>query len=147
MHTGRLLVLVETLRNIPSKKFNFASWVGGWNWRLSQLENIKELLNPECGTTACALGHACVIPAFMELGLGLDRQGEPIFDGRYGTDAAALFFDISKTEAFFLFHWNRTLATNLDWKSPDENALATEVADHIEKFVAFKLSQTELSND
>jgi hypothetical protein len=63
LHADRLYRLADYLYVLETKKFNFTSWVNGF------FEEDKL----ECGTTACALGHAATMPEFRALGLRLFR--------------------------------------------------------------------------
>jgi hypothetical protein len=93
MNKKRLQKLADHLRTVPVSKLDMRQWA--------------------CGTTACAMGHACEIPSFKRAGLKLgptgffDRDGvselAPVFDGDFGYAAAGAFFDISEFAAFQLF--------------------------------------------
>ncbi len=78
MNRERLQVLADFLLTVPVEKFDLATW--------------------DCGTTACAVGHACQIPEFKKAGLRL-IGGSPkcsiSFDGWYGRYAAQYFFDLT----------------------------------------------------
>jgi hypothetical protein len=63
-----------------------------------------------CGTTACAFGHACMIPRFKKLGLRLNSAYSSRFDmsypsyrGEYRLCAAGKFFGLTKEQASYLF--------------------------------------------
>jgi len=65
-----------------------------------------------CGTVACAVGHAALIPEFQALGLKLVRDvtpepsafgAMPFFDGKVGWAAVHAFFDIDQDWADYLF--------------------------------------------
>lgn len=82
VYAKRALKLAEKLKNtVVKNNFNYQSWIAG-NWN-----GEKEL---SCGTTACAAGHACLMPEFRRLGLRLslnmwynltkDRQSKGAFD-------------------------------------------------------------------
>jgi hypothetical protein len=68
----------------------------------------------ECGFAACALGYACLIPEFNELGLHLDESDsfprfQPKLNGilfdetTASLETAEKFFDLSNAEARWLF--------------------------------------------
>lgn len=63
---------------------------------------------PECGTSACALGHAALDPVFQKAGLKMDYNdagsGTPNFRGHGGMDAGMLFFELDLTQAMYLFN-------------------------------------------
>ncbi len=66
-----------------------------------------------CGTTACAIGHAALIPEFQAQGFKLVRfalpedEGDygamPYFDGRISWEAVNRFFDLDGNWADYLF--------------------------------------------
>jgi len=99
----RLLKLAEKLESLPREKFDFDRWVGeDWNGRAH-----------ECGTKACAMGHATTIRG---LGLRVKKSpsGELFITDREAKDwwrtpgletleSAARVFRISTMEARCLF--------------------------------------------
>lgn len=85
MNTERLLVLADYLEKLPEERFNISYW-----------QMVA------CGSIACALGHACYIPAFQEAGLKL-WQGVPRYKIDSGITAGASFFGISRNKASELF--------------------------------------------
>lgn len=100
MNKERLLTLANFLDSIEGQPgFDLHSW---------------KREDPECGTTACAIGYACTIPAFVNAGLSLSlhsefpsegyaRNYEPTYEGLKDFQAVAAFFDISVTLAEYLF--------------------------------------------
>lgn len=58
----RLLKLAQFLKTVPAERFNMGVWVG---------DDWKGDPDLSCGTSACALGWATVIPEFRRLGLRL----------------------------------------------------------------------------
>lgn len=96
MNAQRLLILAKHLeKHVPEREFDLGYW---------------KKTSSECGTVACACGHATTIPAFQELGLvleeGVDEDG-PTFNiklgNEYGWMAVAHFFDLNYSEAYYLF--------------------------------------------
>jgi hypothetical protein len=86
----RLRKLARVLKKVRDHQFNMF----GWWWGEPK---------PNCGTAACALGHACTVPEFYRLGLRLD-DNVPIMPGRHsGFDSGAALFGISYGEARYLF--------------------------------------------
>jgi hypothetical protein len=87
MNTERLLRLADHLDTVPESAFDLMDWA--------------------CGTTACAVGHACFIPEFMAAGLRMDfiDGGLPIpsFGNCYGWMAAGVFFDLPPGASVKLF--------------------------------------------
>lgn len=69
----RLTKLSQHLRSLPAKKFNLDTWVNQPTVRfgedIDESKVIDDVNNPECGTTACACGHAATIPEFRRAGL------------------------------------------------------------------------------
>jgi hypothetical protein len=118
MHKERLTQMVAMLRSLPpeglpaqgQERVEFD--LGSWN----------------CGTSACAVGHACLSPVFTEQGLAYDRiTGDPLFEGRVAWPAVERFFDLSPDRAERLF---------ADWRY--ENGVDTtpeQVATRIEEFI------------
>lgn len=114
MNAERLLALATLLDTIPAGAFDLRDW--------------------DCGTTACAIGHACRDPEFQKLGLGRRaltmRKGEfePVFGKLTGWAAIDAFFGIARAEGYYLFDVNSY-----------RDAAATpprKVADRIRAFVA-----------
>jgi hypothetical protein len=114
MNTKRLLTLARHLRKVPVERFDMKRWA--------------------CGTTACAMGHACTIPSFRRAGLrlvedfgwGTITMSTIAFGKILGMQAAAELFDISYLTANRLFH-----AGNY----PKPNPTPAEVAERIERLV------------
>ena len=115
MHRERLEQMVVMLRGLPpdgAVGFDLEKW--------------------HCGTTACAVGHACVTAAFTNQGLGLrgNARGKmmPAFAGEVEWDAVCEFFEIGDGNAEHLFAANRYISGG--------NTAPAEVADRIESFLA-----------
>lgn len=95
MRRDRLQKLAQhLLLNVPAEKFDLATWFS------------------ECGTTACAVGHACSMPEFNAEGLvGFIPEWHqprtvnycPKFNSYTGYDAVCAFFDISRRDAYYMF--------------------------------------------
>jgi hypothetical protein len=114
MHKERLEQMVTMLRNLPPDGevgFNLTGW--------------------HCGTTACAVGHACLNPVFQEQGLSLVKDRAvllPFYAGNRGWDAVRSFFGIDADDDAFLFR---------SWKyAKGSETTAVEVADRIAEFIA-----------
>lgn len=93
MHVERLTKLAELLeRPLPkgAPKFDMSTWY-------------------QCGTRACAAGHAALDPWFRRRGLKLVKLNdprathEPSYEGKTGFDALALFFDLDAEAADEIF--------------------------------------------
>lgn len=92
MNTERLQHLITILRQVPAEDFDMAVW--------------------KCGTAACAVGWACLDPAFNEQGLSFAMPQElPTYASSRGGmcvhwDAVEVFFDLSELQARRLFSWD-----------------------------------------
>lgn len=90
MNTERLEKMIEMLHDIPKARFDMANWVGN-----------------DCGTVACAIGHAAQHPWFRKQGLHLSppKLGEfiPLYKRRENWEAVTAFFDIKDEDAEYLF--------------------------------------------
>ena len=110
MHKERLEQMVVVLRSLPPEKFDISDW--------------------QCGTSACAVGHACTSPVFKEQGLGLryDFDGiTPTYGVHYGWSAVEEFFELGMRDAEHLFYVSEY--SNRALTKP------SEVADRIEAFL------------
>lgn len=97
MFGKRLEILADRLESIAAcpvveREFNLCDWYAAY----------------ECGTTACAMGEACLIPEFQTLGLHLrenisSASSYPVFENSAGRRAAAEFFDIPLSDTEYLF--------------------------------------------
>jgi hypothetical protein len=149
MHTERLLLLASFLENLKSPiDFDLKYWASAdlaYSANLTK-DNAKaklapEAINtiklrkkaePECGYSACAIGHAAMMPEFRSLGLYMTYSGVtvgrlvPYFDGCREWNAVEKFFDISIEQAIKLF-------TDDHYNSRDPSA--KDVAKAIRKFV------------
>jgi hypothetical protein len=111
MHRERLEQMVVMLRGLPPEKFDIAEWH----------------TPSECGTTACAVGWACVAPVFVKQGLYLHDQA-PAFQTLTGWAAVHQFFELGSHDSHFLF--------DADWYDRRYSTPAVEVADRVEWFLA-----------
>lgn len=120
----RLLKLADFLEKLPRKRFDYGTWVGE-DWAGKQ--------DLSCGTTACAVGWACTIPAFRRAGLKLAKTsfetGTPTFGEVTSFKAAAEFFELNMRDVDHLFN---PIASHID----EFNATPKYVAKKIRKFVA-----------
>jgi hypothetical protein len=70
-----------------------------------------------CGTSACAIGEACYIPALRARGLKFNRyEWRPQYLCLLGLSAAAEFFGLTPSESAYLFMPISYLVN--DWHSP-----------------------------
>jgi len=85
----------------------------------------------QCGSTACAFGHECLSPFGKENGLRLVMSApgwfRPTFDNEDGYKAVVAYYEISQTEARWIF-------SRLQYESP--NPRPAEVAERIESLLA-----------
>lgn len=112
MNRERLSQMVVMLRGLPPDgPLGFD--LGVWN----------------CGTAACAVGHACLDPVFIAQGLTWDSHYD---DPRYGDEsswyAVETFFDLTGDEATYLFYSDEYPDSGLHTTAP-------QVADRIESFL------------
>lgn len=83
MHKQRLNRLAEHLRTLDEDLYMY-TWFS------------------DCGTAACAIGHATLIPEFQEEGFQRFWSGVK-YKGAVSWDAVEAFFEISSSEAHWLF--------------------------------------------
>ncbi|SDR37246.1 hypothetical protein SAMN05443245_5201 [Paraburkholderia fungorum] len=113
MHRERLEQMVTMLRGLPvdaEPKFHLRTW--------------------NCGTTACAVGHACFYQPLIDQGLrwnSMDRV--PEFEGEESWDAVRGFFGLGREDAEYLFY-------DECYPSYGEFTTAIDVADRIEQLIA-----------
>lgn len=113
MNEDRLLKLAELLEadadSPKGVKFDLALW--GCRDDLSDRTRPRSI-KVDCGTTACAIGFACISNVFEEEGFagklvtkntGSGNNVIPQFDGREGMGAVTEFFGIDYSEAMNLF--------------------------------------------
>ena len=90
MRNDRLEVLARHLDGLPPENFNLGVW--------------------QCGTTACAVGHACTIPEFQADGLGLVETSINFIYPKYqkftAWEAVSCFFECSDAISTHLFYTN-----------------------------------------
>lgn len=152
---ARLLALAGLLESLPEKLFSYDNFcqIASEYGNDAQIEAFAALpygtdllaikTATECGTTACAVGWAPSLPAAKKLGFGLTktRGGGVVFtkNGRYcGIHRfASQFFGLSG-EAFSFLFYPTTLLGGL--RSPDSDASASDVAEHIRDFVAIRFA-------
>lgn len=100
INLDRVHRLIEILERVQEKNapFNMVSW-------------FEDDESPhDCGTAACAMGHACRDPQFQEQGLtiGQEHQGylgaHPSFAGYAALEACEKFFGFSYGEADYIFY-------------------------------------------
>ena len=106
--TEKLLHLRDILANVKQNQpENF--YMPQWIHPHVDLYYLLQGDSPEeCGFAGCAMGHACIDPTFMAMGLHFHRDRGPEFvteDGvKRNFGAAMAFFELSEAEADFLFY-------------------------------------------
>jgi len=127
--TKRLLKLADFLEKLPRKRFGYDTWISSPEDLLAK-GTEDDLKN--CGTTACALGWACVMPEFRRLGLRMVDFEPCTQTSACPLGAAQEIFGLTLDESSYLFVPNNYNG----WKeSPlERNATAKQVARHIRKF-------------
>lgn len=141
MNKQRLETLAHFLRTVPSARFDLGAWFTVYDesgdirqniWNLS----VDKFRSSECGTTACAVGWACMIPEFRKAGLSASVSGIPCFEETNNWEAVRRFFEIDHNTASFLF---------IDTCYEEELVSPDEVADRIMDLVAGRVSDSELT--
>jgi hypothetical protein len=145
MNTIRMFELASFLRTVNPVKFNLRTWrsyrgtiipqPNSWGERakaeysrkLNDTRSNEALLDPDCGTTGCAIGWACAMPFFIKEGFvwDLERHG-PSFGNLTDWEAINAFFDIPARLSERLF---------LDMYYDTNSAGPANVADKIENFI------------
>lgn len=105
-HYNRLLKLADFLEKLPNRKFYLGSWIGG-NWDEGDDEAHGDL--NRCGTTACALGWATMLPFAKteKVRLCPDQTKGTFMIGKNYVEpehAARKLFGVSYTEFTELFY-------------------------------------------
>lgn len=89
MNKQRLRILAEIVEAVPQKQLDMWGWV----------------YDDECGTVACAAGHACLSPRLR--GLTLQKQyvhtRQPSYKNHRGWPALHMYFDLTPEEADYIF--------------------------------------------
>lgn len=147
VYRNRLRRLAKFLLALLPELFDFGTWVERKTW--------KGLPDLSCGTTACALGWAAAMPEFRALGVCLVRPldmgdlEEPFhIDGKQSDylDVSRLLFGLTDDESEYLFtpycpfYDGYERVTELQ-RSPDWQASAKQVAEHILRFVKWQQEQ------
>lgn len=84
----------------------------------------------ECGTAACAIGYATLVPELAADGLILEKGSLiPFYKGNWEYDACAVFFGIKVHLAKHFFHPD-------NYPKPAAAVTAQDVAERIERWMA-----------
>lgn len=128
MNRKRLALMGQMLVEVISGKWKGGPQVAEWNKEHSFKPNKQVLFDigdwvssnsfgpaNACGTTACAVGHACLDQRFNEMGLHIEiGEAKPIFKNKENWDAVEKFFGIENETAEMLFmdyHYDTTDVT------------------------------------
>lgn len=109
MNKDRLRKLADHLDTVAPEKFDLSNW--------------------SCGTTACAVGHACTMPEFQMEGLStsLNTWGRfPKYLEYDSWDAVEAFFDLTHHQARYMF---------ADWCYPSDEQSPSHVAARVRSMV------------
>ena len=107
----RRKVAVAHLRSIPKEIADHHVYMGAFmrtNDLMARSLLLPELLH-DCGTTACAAGWLCKVPALRAEGLTDNRRGVPTYEGRAPFESLASFFGLKVFEAVHIFGTNPPL--------------------------------------
>jgi hypothetical protein len=108
MNTEALAQIVRVLKATPPEAVNLFDWVS------------------DCGTAACAIGHAAQDPWFNERGLRLTHiTSEPQFNGTNGWGAVQQFLRLTDRAAQILFYES-------SYTEPTPQAVIQRITDFIE---------------
>ena len=107
MNKQRLLTLATELEKpelpVPFDMENWYSRPCTLEEELDENPNVTPLeAAHNCGTSACAVGLACLMPEFQKQGL-TTLGGQPVYNGAKHWAAVGLFFDINMHMAHHLF--------------------------------------------
>lgn len=127
-----LLRVADILDTVKPERFNLSQWVEDraepQGLFIRALRKIG-LIDPVCGTSACAIGYAASNKWFRGRGFRLmstDGRGfYPFYKGYTGFSAVAIFFNIDHDSAWHLFH-----------PESYQSSTPKDVADRIRRFVS-----------
>lgn len=93
-HKKRLLKLADLMDNLPNEvKFNIHDWANHYG----ECNNDKPSLH-NCGTVACTLGFAAMLPSFKNAGLKLNKDNLPAYKDYIAFEAGEEFFGLAYVE-------------------------------------------------
>lgn len=116
MHRNRIKKLIAHLKdNVKDEAFDMLTWQN------------------DCGTVACAMGHATTIPEFALLGLTVEKRKDffgkqIVYNNNVGFMAVALFFGIHVLEAEGLF-------SNVNYHYNGKEVSRQDVIDRLTNFL------------
>lgn len=130
MNVEKLNKLAKYLDRLPVKEGVLEFDMGHWFHRLEGDDKPEKIVVRNgvcveegfCGTSACMLGHAALMPENVEQGLMIGGRNTIVLRAKNGTvkatddDAGAKFFGLTQDQAAFLFFGA--------WDTPKEGAEA-----------------------
>lgn len=154
MHKERLQILARRLRGLAPREqaaLDLTVWVcaGKYSWPFENSKLDTRMLaetatnSPEeawelivdkvrnCGTSACAVGIACMTSELVAQGLFMQAKGFsllPRFNEAVGWPAVEQFFELCEKDAEFLF-------SNVKYYARGRRITALEVATRIEQYI------------
>lgn len=117
MNRERLALMAKLLFEVATNTWKGGPQVAVWNKEFDFKKDRKVKFNlddwithryrnkpRDCGTVACAVGHACLDPRFNAMGLTINIDDKrPLFGGLSNWPAVQKFFDIEEETAEMLF--------------------------------------------
>lgn len=105
MNIDRLKHLAHILDKAHEQKLVDHFYLGHWYDGMDYTDpgSTNNFTGKHCGTSACALGLACLDPEFKAQGLHLDYEWDPSYEDNYSYGAGAEFFGISQEDSYYLF--------------------------------------------
>jgi hypothetical protein len=99
----RLLKLADFLERVDPSNFNWNFWAS--KQCVAKAAAHGDPQRPRCGTTACALGWAGMMPEFQALGLVTDPKSDDVsLNGVFGAGRAAeTFFGLDNYQTSAIF--------------------------------------------
>jgi hypothetical protein len=131
MNKRRLLKLADLLEADAANECGIKFDLGLW----ASTEGNQKAPELNCGTTACAVGLACISGAFKRQGLTYTSEWGgiwPHFDGLREWEAVEAFFGLSASESEFLFvdsHYYRVDLPTVG--AAGERAVAKRIRDFV----------------
>jgi len=138
--TRRLIVLSHFLRNFKAESVHLVDKTPIFDltiWHYFHYDTDDY----HCGTAACALGWACMLPEFKAEGLRFyDCRSNtiPMFRYHIGYIAAMYFFNISNKQSTYLF--DPGAYDSDDNNEPKELITPDDVADRIDELVDLRIN-------
>lgn len=141
MHVKRLQQLSRLLRDLERRGkadyFSLCVWHDKASIGAEGAQPVRAGVKPDCGTVACAIGHAALSPVFIKQGLKLNDTKEwPCFGKHTASDAVSAFFEIDVRVVLKLFFSSQYPAKN--------NTTPEEVANRIDEYIKREINYDTL---